>query len=68
MSADEKVNYNNDQTVFNSIQSLKSIIVDSTIVDIDAVEGLWNNKQRNRYLVGDNGTMPLNRIFRVIGE
>lgn len=68
MSADEKLNYNNDQSIFNSIQGLESIIVDSTIVDTDAVEGLWKNKQRNRYLVGDNGTMPLNRIFRVIGE
>lgn len=38
------------------------------MVDTEAVEGLWKNKQRNIYIVGDNGTMPLNRIFRVIGE
>ena len=68
LSADEQKNYNNNQSVFTSVQNLESIIVDSTMVDTDAIEGLWKNKQRNIYFIGDNGTMPLNRIFRVIGE
>lgn len=68
LSADEQKNYNNNQSVFTSVQNLESIIVDSTMVDTNAVEGLWKNKQRNIYFVGNNGTMPLNRIFRVIGE
>lgn len=38
------------------------------MVDTEAVEGLWKNKQRNIYIVGNNGTIPLNRVFRVIGK
>ena len=38
------------------------------MVDTNEIEGLWKNKQRNTYLIGNNGTMPLNRVFRVIGK
>ena len=68
LSTDEQMNYNNTQRIFESVQNLESIIVDSTMVDTNAVEGLWKNKQCNVYLIGSNGTMPLNRIFRVIGK